>query len=311
MSSSSRVLVTGGAGFIGSHIVDRLLAQDLEVVVIDSLQAGRLENIAKHKNDKRLRIVCGDIRDAQVVKDSVEGVEAVVHQAAMIGVTQSFENPVLTNEVNTSGTLNLLKASVDSGVKRFVYASSCAVYGNIETVPIKEDCLPKPASPYGVSKLAAEGYVRVFGDTYGLETVCLRYFNVYGPRQSYSDYSGVITQFINRLVRDLSPVIFGDGDQTRDFVQVYDVAEANMLSLKTVGIAGETFNIGSGVATTISQVANMLLGITDKTHLKLVYSEPRKGDIKHSFADISKARKRLQFNPKVSLKDGLGPLIKA
>jgi UDP-glucose 4-epimerase len=311
MSSSSRVLVTGGAGFIGSHIVDRLLAQDLEVVVIDNLQTGRLENIAKHKNDKRLRIVCGDIRDAQVVKDSVEGVEAVVHQAAMISVMQSFENPVLTNEVNTSGTLNLLKASVDSGVKRFVYASSCVVYGNIETVPIKEDWLPKPASPYGVSKLAAEGYVRVFGDTYGLETVCLRYFNVYGPRQSYSDYSGVITQFINRLVKDLSPVVFGDGDQTRDFVHVYDVAEANMLSLKTVGIAGETFNIGSGVATTISQLANMLLGITDKTHLKLVHSEPRKGDIKHSFADISKARKRLQFNPKVSLRDGLETLIKA
>jgi len=311
MSSSSRVLVTGGAGFIGSHIVDRLLAQDLEVVVIDNFQTGRLENIAKHKNDKRLRIVCGDIRDAQVVKDSVEGVEAVVHQAAMISVMQSFENPVLTNEVNTSGTLNLLKASVDSGVKRFVYASSCVVYGNIETVPIKEDWLPKPASPYGVSKLAAEGYVRVFGDTYGLETVCLRYFNVYGPRQSYSDYSGVITQFINRLVKDLSPVVFGDGDQTRDFVHVYDVAEANMLSLKTVGIAGETFNIGSGVATTISQLANMLLGITDKTHLKLVHSEPRKGDIKHSFADISKARKRLQFNPKVSLRDGLETLIKA
>jgi len=171
--------------------------------------------------------------------------------------------------------------------------------------------LPKPVSPYGVSKLAAEDYVKIFGDTYGLETVCLRYFNVYGPRQSYSEYSGVITQFINRLVKDLSPVVFGDGDQTRDFVHVYDVAEANMLSLKTVGIAGETFNIGSGVATTISQLANMLLGITNKTHLKLVHSEPRKGDIKHSFADVSRARKRLQFNPKVSLKDGLETLIKA
>ena len=309
--SSFKVLVTGGAGFVGSHIVDRLLAQDLEVVVTDNLQTGRLENIAKHKNDKRLRIVRGDIRDPQVVKDSVEGVEAVLHQAAMVSVMQSFENPVLTNEVNTSGTLNLLKASVDSGVKRFVYASSCTVYGNTETVPINEDCLPKPVSPYGVSKLAAEDYVKIFGDTYGLETVCLRYFNVYGPRQSYSEYSGVITQFINRLVKDLSPVVFGDGDQTRDFVHVYDVAEANMLSLKTVGIAGETFNIGSGVATTISQLANMLLGITNKTHLKLVHSEPRKGDIKHSFADVSRARKRLQFNPKVSLKDGLETLIKA
>jgi len=159
--------------------------------------------------------------------------------------------------------------------------------------------------------LAAEDYVKVFGDTYGLETVCLRYFNVYGPRQSYNEYSGVITQFINRTLKNLPLEIFGDGNQTRDFVHVHDVAEANILSLTTEEVVGETINIGSGVATTISQLANTLLEITNKKHLKLVYSEPRKGDIEHSVADISKARKKLHYNPKISLRDGLEAFIKA
>jgi UDP-glucose 4-epimerase len=238
-------------------------------------------------------------------------VDAVVHLAALISVPESIRDPVLTNDVNVNGTLNLLKASVDFGVKRFVYASSCAVYGNAESLPIKEDCPARPESPYGVSKLVAENYVRTYHEDFGLETVCLRYFNVYGPRQVYSDYSGVITQFMSRLAKDLPLVVFGDGEQTRDFVHVQDVAEANMLALKNGGIAGETFNIGTGVATTVNQLANMLLEVTNKTHLKIMHSKPRKGDIKHSVADISKARRKLHFNPKMSLKDGLEEFTKS
>ena len=219
-------------------------------------------------------------------------------------------DPVLTNDVNVNGTLNLLKACVDFGVKRFVYASSSAVYGNAESLPIKEDWPARPESPYGVSKLVAENYVHPYHEDFGLETVCLRYFNVYGPRQVYSDYSGVMTQFISRLAKGLPLIIFGDGEQTRDFVQVQDVTEANVLALKNGGVAGETFNIGIGVATTINQLANVLLRVADKTHLKIDHAEARRGDIKHSVADISKARARLGYDPKILLEEGLERLLR-
>jgi len=198
---------------------------------------------------------------------------------------------------------------VSSDVKRFVYASSCAVYGEAESLPLREDSPLRPASPYAVSKLAAENYVRVFYWVYGLETVCLRFFNVYGSRQVYSEYSGVMTQFISCLTKDRPLVIFGDGEQTRNFVQVRDVVEANMLALKNKGVVGEVFNVATGVATTINKLANVLLSAANRTHLKMVHSEPRKGDIKHSVADISKARWKLHYDPKVLLKDGLEELL--
>ena len=311
MSGCSRVLVTGGAGFIGSHIVDRLVAEGVEVVVLDNLYTGRLENVKQHIGKKGLHFVRGDVRDFRLVRDLARDVDAIIHQAALVSVPESFKDPVLTNDVNVCGTLNLLRASVDSDVRRFVYASSCAVYGNAEKMPIKENSLPRPVSPYGVSKLAAENYVRVFHEAFGLETVCLRFFNVYGPRQVYSDYSGVITQFMNRLEKNLPLVIFGDGQQTRDFVHVQDIVEANILALKNEGVAGETFNIATGVATTINQLANVLLEATNKTQLKTVHSEPRKGDIKHSAADISKAIKKLHYNSKISLREGLEKLTKS
>jgi len=311
MHSYSRVLVSGGAGFIGSHTVDRLLNEDLEVVVLDNLQSGLLENINAHFSKGKFRFVRGDIRDPGLVKALVRDADAVVHLAALISVPESIRDPVLTSNVNVNGTLNLLKACVDFSVKRFVYASSCAVYGNAESLPITEACPARPESPYGVSKLIAENHVHDYHEDFSLETVCLRYFNVYGPRQIYGDYSGVITQFISRLTKDLPLVIFGDGEQTRDFVQVQDVAEANILALKNGGVAGETFNIGTGVATTINQLANILLKVADKKHLKLDHSKPRKGDIKHSVADISKARAQLGYNPEVSLKEGMTGLIKA
>ena len=302
--------MTGGAGFIGSHTVDHLLAEGVEVVVLDNLRSGRLENIRQHVNKRNFRFVRGDIRDSHLVKDLVSDVDAVIHLAALVSVPESIKDPALTYAINVNGTLNLLKASVDFGVKRFVYASSCAVYGNAENLPIKEDYPPKPLSPYASSKLTAEDYVQKYNRNFGLETVCLRYFNVYGPRQIYSDYSGVITRFINRLTNDLPLVIFSDGEQTRDFVYVTDVAEANILALKHAKAIGEIFNIGTGVATTINQLANMLLELAGKNSLETVHSEPREGDIRHSVADISKAKEKLGYCPKVSLKDGLKRLLR-
>jgi len=309
MHGFSRVLVSGGAGFIGSHLVDRLLGDGFEVVVLDNLYCGRVENVKQHIGEEGFRFVQGDVRDSSVVKELVRGVDAVFHLAALVSVPESFKDPVLTNDVNVGGTLNLLRACVGSDVKRFVYVSSCAVYGEAESLPLREDYPLRPASPYAVSKLAAENYVRVFYEVFGLETVCLRFFNVYGSRQLYSEYSGVITQFISCLTKDRPLVIFGDGEQTRDFVQVRDVVEANMLALKNKGVVGETFNVATGVATTINQLANVLLSAANRTHLKMVHSEPRKGDIKHSVADISKTRRKLHYDPKVLLKDGLEELL--
>jgi UDP-glucose 4-epimerase len=302
--------VTGGAGFIGSHIVDRLLNDDFEVAVLDDLSTGRLENVAHHQGEKNFHFINGDIRSFDLVKSALQDVDAVFHEAALVGVACSVENPVLTNEVNVTGTLNLLKACVDSSVKRFIYASSAAVYGRAETLPHHEGLSPRPASPYGVSKLAAENYVKVFSEVYGLETVCLRCFNVYGSRQTYGPYSGVITIFINRLLGDQPPTIYGDGKQTRDFINIQDVVDASMLALASKGAVGEVFNIATGIATTVNQVASILQEIMGKPSLKPVYTNPRMGDIQDSYADISKARRVLGHNPRVSLRDGLTKLVK-
>jgi len=304
------VLVTGGAGFIGSHLVDRLLAEGIGVTVLDNLQGGFFENIRHNVGRSDFHFVEGDIRDVGLVQKLVKGVDAVFHYAALVSVPDSIRDPLLTNDVNVNGTLDLLKACVTAKVRRFVFASSSAVYGEAETLPLKEDCPLAPISPYGVSKLAAEKYVTVFNKVFGLGTVCFRFFNVYGSRQSDGSYSGVITRFMSRIASDTAPEIFGDGEQTRDFVHVQDVAEANVLSLKSEEIAGETFNIGTGVATSVNQLASVLLEITGKAHLRLEHSKPRKGDIEHSVADISKARKKLGYSPKISLKDGLMRLLR-
>jgi len=306
----SEILVTGGAGFIGSNIVDRLLDEGFKVRVLDNLSTGDITNLAQHQNKKSFQFIEGDIRNFDLLKKTVKGVDAVFHEAALVSVTRSVENPLLSNEINVTGTVNLLKACVDAHIKRFIYASSCAVYGDTETLPNHENLAPKPLSPYAVEKLAAEKYAKVFHNVYGIETVSLRYFNVYGPRQKYGPYSGVISIFINRLLENKPPIICGDGEQTRDFINVKDVVEANMLALSKRKAVGEVFNISTGEATTINKLTETIQKIMDKTSLKPVHAEPRPGDIKHSYGDISKARRNLEYKPKVQLEKGLSELVK-
>lgn len=308
----SRVLVTGGCGFIGSHIADQLLREGSEVTIIDNLDTGHLANVAGHQGKKGFKFVQGDIRDFTLVKETMKDVDAVFHEAALASVTVSVKDPILTNDINVAGTLNLLKASADLHVKRFIYASSAAVYGDTLSPQKKEDLAPNPRSPYGISKLAAENYVKIFHRLYGLETVSLRYFNVYGPRQRFDlqcAYGGVITIFTNRLLRGMPPIVFGDGEQTRDFIYVADVVEANMLALENKNATGEAFNIGTSISVSVNQVAEIIKEITGKKDLKNVHAPPRPADGRHGYADINKAQRILGFHPKVSIKEGLTELV--
>jgi nucleoside-diphosphate-sugar epimerase len=303
--------VTGGAGFIGSHLVDRLLTSGFEVTALDDFSNGQIQNILHHKNEVNFHLVRGDVRDIGLVRKVVEGVDVVFHEAALVDVELSVKNSLLFNDVNVVGTLNLLKACANSGVKRFIYASSAAVYGDSNPPKKNEKTLPRPISPYGVSKLAAENYVQVFDRLYGLETVLLRYFNVYGPRQaSTSSYSGVIPAFVNRLLNDQPLIIQGDGRQTRDFVNVDDVVSANMLALESDDAVGEVFNVASGTAITVNQLARILQQITNKEHSEPIFAEQRPGDIKHCWANISKAEGLLGFHPKIKITDGLTKLVR-
>jgi len=304
----SNILVTGGAGFIGSHIVNRLLNNGFEVTVIDNLSTGRLEKI-DYNDRPNFHFIKGDIRDFDLIKGVVIDIDAVFHKAALVNVVYSFKDPLTTHDVNVRGTLNLLKTCLNSDVKRIIFASSASIYGETNVLPIREDIIQKPMSPYAVSKLAAENYAKLFFRAYGLETVCLRYFNVYGPKQESSPYSGVTPIFINRALHEQPPVIHGNGEQTRDFVNVQDVVDANMLALWSKNAVGEVFNIGTGTPTSIDQLAKTILQILGKESLKPIYTDSRPGDIPASYADISKARRALGYNPKVTLKEGITKLV--
>ncbi|NWG09184.1 MAG: SDR family oxidoreductase [Nitrososphaerales archaeon] len=303
-----RILVTGGAGFIGSHLVDKLLQDGFEVIVLDDLSIGRVTNIRHHLKDRRFKMIEGDIREEKVVKRAVKGVEVVIHEAAISSVEGSIKDPIKTHNINVNGTLNLLNLSIKEGVKRFVFASSASVYGDLNP-PHREDSQPKPMSPYAVSKLSCEYYCKVFHRIYGLETICLRYFNVYGPRQIKGSYSGVITNFIDKLKKDKPPVIFGDGLQTRDFIYISDVVEASLIALKSDEGMGEVFNIATGKSITINEMAQTLIKLKGKNSLEPIHAEPRKGDIRHSYASVNKAERILKFKARVSLKDGLKLLL--
>ena len=307
----SKILVTGGAGFIGSHLVDRLLSEDYQVTVLDNLSCGDLKNISYPQN-KNFRFLRGDIRNFGQVKNALKDVDAVFHEAALVSVTQSVQDPILANNINVTGTLNVLKASADLGVKRLMFASSAAVYGESSTPEKTEDTVASPFSPYGISKLAAENYARSFYKLYGLETVSLRYFNVYGPRQSFdlnSAYGGVITIFLNRLLRNMPPIIYGDGEQSRDFVYVEDIVESNMLALKTKNAAGDYLNIGSGEKISVNRVAEVLKRLLEKENLQNIYANARPGEVKHTYANIEKARRILGYCPRFSFDEGLDRLV--
>lgn len=308
MDERARVLVTGGAGFIGSHLVDRLTSYGYRLTIMDNLSVGKLGNIEGQLSDGRVRFVKGDIRDVELVRSCVQDADVVVHLAAVISVPFSFENPSLTFDINVNGTLNLLNACARAGVKRFVFVSSCAVYGDPRYLPVDEIHPTSPLSPYATSKLEGEeGCVNLL-EQYGLSIAILRLFNVYGPRQGLNAYSGVITRFLDQARRHTPLVIFGDGSQTRDFVHVWDVAEAILKALETTSAEGEVFNIGFGRATSVNTLAKSVIDLTgaDKG---VIYEKARIGDVKSSFADISKAEKQLNFKPSVPLDKGLRSLV--
>jgi nucleoside-diphosphate-sugar epimerase len=302
-----RVLVTGGGGFIGSHLVDALLHDGHDVRVLDNFATGRRENLLHVRG--AIELVEGDIQSYERVHNAVRGCEVVFHQAAMPSVPRSIQDPLTSNASNITGTLNLLLTSRDNDVRRVVFASSSSVYGASRKLPKREDQTPFPISPYAVAKLASEGYCRSFHAVYGLETVALRYFNVFGPRQDpLSQYAAVVPNFIAAALQGYRPTVFGDGEQSRDFTFVSNVVEANRLAMRAEGIAGRTFNIACGVQITINEVIKTLKELTGR-HIEPIYEPRRIGDIPHSLANVTLAGRELGFEAAVDLRAGLARTI--
>lgn len=298
-----KCLVTGGAGFIGSNLVHVLVNSGFKVRVLDNFTTGKFENI-EHVI-KKIELVVGDLCRKEDVLRAVEGMEYVFHQAAVPSVPRSVADPYTTNRVNIEGTLNVLLAARDNKVKRVVYASSSSVYGSNEKLPKEETMMPKPMSPYAASKLAKEVYGRVFYELYGLETVGLRYFNVFGPRQNpKSQYAAVIPKFITALLKGDSPIIYGDGEQSRDFTFISDVVKGNLLAATAPGAAGEVFNIAYGNRVSLNELFNLLKKITGNS-TEVIYTDSRPGDVKHSLSEIKKAQSILGYQPEVQLEAGL------
>ena len=304
-----RIVVTGAAGFIGSNLTDNLLEQGAEVIGIDNLFNGRIENLNEAFKHDNFKFYKGDIRDLNFLLDIFEGIDIVYHLAAFTSVPQSIKMPENCNDVNVNGILNVLNAARRMDVEKIIYASSSSVYGDTPTLPKKEDMCRLPISPYGVAKLACEAYMQVYHQVYGLKTTSLRYFNVYGPRQKDSTYSGVIAIWFGNIIRDEDLIIFGDGKNSRDFTYIKDVIQANLLVAKQ-DVAGEIFNIGAGLPITLTNLATLLLKLMHKEHLKIKYTVPRPGDILHSYADISKANRLLKFEPKYNQEKGLEDYLK-
>jgi UDP-glucose 4-epimerase len=300
-------LITGGAGFIGSNIVEELVRRGERVRVLDNFSTGKRENIASFLGD--IELIEGDLRHLDTVRQATEGIGYILHQGALPSVPKSIDNPLDTDEANVRGTLNLLVAARDAGVKRVVYASSSAIYGDTPTLPKTEEMKPAPLSPYAVSKLAGEHYCQVFYQVYGLETVDLRYFNVFGPRQDpTSQYAAVIPKFVTAMLRGEQPVIYGDGERSRDFSYVTNVVQANLLAATAPGVGGQVFNIACGQRYNLLELVatiNRILG----TDIAPVHTAPRVGDVRHSLADISRARKMLGYQVEVEFEEGLRRLI--
>ena len=298
-----KYLVTGGAGFIGSNIVEGLLKNRESVRIIDNLSTGNIHNLDNFRSETEF--IEGDIRDLSTIQKAMNGIEFVFHQAALPSVPRSIENPVASNDSNISGTLNVLLAARDNKVKRVIYAGSSAAYGDTPTLPKQEDMTPHPLSPYALTKLTGEYYCKIFSSVYGLETLTIRYFNVFGPRQNpKSQYAAVIPKFIESLLKDQPPTIYGDGEQSRDFTFIENVVSANILASKAQKTSGEIINVATSTRTTINQLFYTLKDLTGKD-IKPIYGEAQKGDVKHSLADITRAREILGYEPVVKLKEGL------
>lgn len=297
-------LVTGGAGFIGSHTAEALVKTGQRVRIFDNLSTGKKENLSEIVD--RIEFVQGDVRDSFLCRKVMEGVEYVIHLAALHEVPRSVAQPMETHEVNITGILNLLLAAQEKGVKRFVYASSSAVYGDSPILPRSEDTIPLPiSSPYAVSKLTGEYYCRLFSRLYGLETVSLRYFNMYGPRQdSASDYAGVIPKFIAALMAGVPPTIYGDGEQSRDFTYVSDCVTATLHACLTPQLSGQVLNIGTGQVTTVNQLCSVLQKLLLR-NIPPRFAPPQPGDIRYDYADIDKARRLLSYQPAWTIDRGL------
>ncbi len=302
-----RVLVTGGGGFIGSHLVQALLEDGHEVRVLDNFATGRRENLLGL--DSSFDLVEGDIQSYERVHNAALGCEMVLHQAAMPSVPRSIQDPLTSNASNVIGTLNVLLAARDNAVRRVIFASSSSVYGASEGLPKHESQTPLPISPYAVAKLAGEGYCRSFHSVYGLETVALRYFNVFGPRQDpLSQYAAVIPNFLTAVLRGENPTIFGDGTQTRDFTYISNVVDANRLAMSAVDVAGQSLNVACGGRISLNEVVSAIAELTGRD-VQPRYEPPRVGDVPHSMASIERARSVLGFEPMVDFRDGLARTI--
>lgn len=302
-----KFLVTGGAGFIGSNIVEELLKRNYSVRVLDNFSTGRRENVREFVND--FELIEGDIRSYHTVTQAVKGVDIILHQAALPSVPRSINDPITTNEVNVVGTLNILDAAKEHNVKRIVFASSSSIYGDNPELPKHEKMKPNPLSPYAVSKLTAENYLKVFNNLYGIETIALRYFNVFGPKQDpNSQYSAVIPKFVKAIKENRQPIIYGDGLQSRDFTFVANVVEANILAATSNCETPVIMNCASHGQITLNELVGRINEILGKNIIS-IYGDIRPGDVKHSFANIDLLKEKLSFKQKVSFIDGLTHLI--
>jgi nucleoside-diphosphate-sugar epimerase len=303
-----KYLITGAAGFIGSNITRRLLKDNCKVKGFDNFSTGKRENLEDLKRKNNFELIEGDLRNLEEIKEAVKNVDIILHEAAVPSIQRSVENPVLINDSNINGTLNLLIAAREEGVKKVVYASSSSIYGFNKKLPKTEAMPAEPISPYALSKYTGERYCQIFYEIYNLPTICLRYFNVFGPYQNPdSEYSAAIPKFINRILKDKQPVIFGDGEQSRDFTYVENVVEANILAANSE-VMGEVINIACGERVSINEVVQILSTILNK-EIKPVYKKGRVGEVKHSLADISKARSKIGYEPKYKFTEGLRKTI--
>jgi len=309
--SYDRVLVTGGAGFIGSHTVDALMQEGVSVWVLDDLSTGSLRNLREWRNESKLHFRHGSTLQLKVVETLTQKVDGIIHLAAIVSPYYSVKRPLVVNAVNVTGTLNVLTAALKEEIQRVVFASSSSVYGDQTILPITEGNPLHPVTPYGASKLSGEKYCEAYNHTYGVGMISLRYFNVYGERQSANPYSGVIAIFSKQLSRSVKPKIYGDGSQTRDFIHVSDVVAANIRALKAEkGVAG-AFNIGTGRPISINYLSTLLAKIARKPNITATHSAARTGDIRDSYADVTRAKHALGFEARVELEQGLTSLLKS